>query len=261
VDLARHGARVLVVGRGESAAAVTREITAAGGDAVACVADARDGERIAGAALAAFGTIDALIVSAGVVRDRSFGKMSREEWSEVLSVHVDGAFSCAHAAWAPMTKQGGGAILFTTSGAGMHGNFGQANYAAAKGAILGLTRSLALEGAPRKIRVNAIAPMALTAMTERVFPEPLRAALRVEHVSPIALALVHPSSPETGAIVETGGGWASTMRWERSAGVRFAPLDLEHVLSRWPEVRSFASGSDHPQTTADSLRAAMGTLS
>ena len=152
LDLARHGARVLVVGRGESAAAVTREIVATGGDAVACVADARDGDRIVKGALAAFGRIDALIVNAGIVRDRSFAKMSREEWSEVLSVHVDGAFSCARAAWEPMSKQGGGAILFTTSGAGMHGNFGQANYAAAKGAILGLARSLALEGASRKIR-------------------------------------------------------------------------------------------------------------
>ncbi len=258
LDLARHGARVLVVGRGDSAATVTREIVAAGGDAVSCVADARDGDRISAAALAAFGRIDGLIVNAGIVRDRSFGKMSREEWSEVLSVHVDGAFSCARAAWEPMSEQGGGAILFTTSGAGMHGNFGQANYAAAKGAILGLTRSLALEGASRKIRVNAIAPMALTAMTERVFPEPLRTALRAEHVSPIACALVHPRGTETGAIIETGGGWASAMRWERSAGVRFAPPDVESVLSRWGEVRSFEAGSDHPQTTADSLSAAMG---
>ena len=176
LDLGRAGANVVVAGRGGSAAAVAAEIRAEGGGAVACVADVRDGQRIIDCALATYGRVDGVIVNAGIVRDRSFGKLTTEDWSEVLSVHIDGAVACAKAVWGPMSGQKSGRILFTTSGAGMHGNFGQANYAAAKGAIIGLTRSLAIEGAARGIYVNAIAPMATTAMTSldpRVFqPDP-----------------------------------------------------------------------------------------
>lgn len=258
LDLGKAGARVVVAARSDAAIAVVEEIRTAGGIATACQADARQGERIVETALAAYGRIDGMIVNAGVTRDRSFGKMSSDDWTEVLSIHVDGAFSCARAAWAPMSEQRQGHILLTTSGAGMHGNFGQSNYAAAKGAIIGLTRSLALEGASRNIRVNAIAPMALTGMTEKVFDAELRAALKPEHVSPVALALVHPSSTETGAIIETGGGWVSKMRWERSKGVRLPGMSAESLLAHWNEMGRFDEEADHPQTTLDSLNATLG---
>jgi NAD(P)-dependent dehydrogenase (short-subunit alcohol dehydrogenase family) len=261
LDLGKAGARVVVAARSEAAIAVVEEICAAGGIATACQADARQGDRIVETALAAYGRIDGMIINAGITRDRSFGKMSSDDWTEVLSVHVDGAFSCARAVWAPMSEQRHGHILLTTSGAGMHGNFGQSNYAAAKGAIIGLTRSLALEGASRNIRVNAIAPMALTGMTERVFDAELRAALKPEHVSPVALALVHPSSTETGAIIETGGGWVGKMRWERSKGVRLPDMSAESLLAHWNDASRFDEEADHPQTTTDSLNAALGRRS
>ena len=194
LDLGARGARVLVVSRSESAAAVAAEIVAAGGTAVAFIADARDGGLIVEATLTAFGRLDALLVNAGITRDKGFGKMTAEDWDEVTSIHLDGAFACAKAAWQPMIDGGGGAMLFTTSGAGMHGNFGQANYAAAKAGIMGLAKSLAREGARQRIRVNAIAPMALTSMTEGVFTPELKAALSTEAVSPVALASRHTST-------------------------------------------------------------------
>lgn len=258
IDLARVGARVVVAGRSNAVNQVVEQICGAGGAAIACIADAREGERIVEAALTAYGRIDAMIVNAGITRDRSFAKMSKEDWSEVLSIHVDGAFSCARAVWGPMSQQQSGRILFTTSGAGMHGNFGQCNYAAAKGAIIGLMRSLAFEGAPRNIKVNAIAPMALTAMTERIFDDKLRAALKPELVSPVALALIHPHSTETGAIIETGGGWISKMRWERSKGVRLPDISVETVLAHWGEISRFDEAADYPQTIMDCLYAALG---
>jgi NAD(P)-dependent dehydrogenase (short-subunit alcohol dehydrogenase family) len=260
LDLAAAGAKVLVAGRSESACDVVREIEARGETAVAHVADVRDAKPLVDAALANFGRIDALIVNAGLVRDRTFAKMTLAEWDEVVSVHLDGARACVAAAWPHFLAQEGGRIVLTTSGAGLHGNFGQANYSAAKAAVIGLARSLALEGAGRNVHVNAVAPMALTGMTEAIFSPDLATALTPEGVSPYVLALAHPSCRENGSVIEAGGGWASKLRWERSAGLRLAPheLDVRTVLRRWDEVVDFDRGSDHPVTTAEALRAAAG---
>jgi len=260
LDLAAAGAKVLVAGRSDSACDVAQEIRARGETAVAHVGDVRDAKPVVDAALASFGRIDALIVNAGHVRDRTFAKMTLAEWDEVVSVHLDGARACVAAAWPHFLAQEGGRIVLTTSGAGLHGNFGQANYSAAKAAVIGLARSLALEGATRDVHVNAVAPMALTGMTEAVFSPDLAAALTPEGVSPYVLALAHPSCRENGSVIEVGGGWASKLRWERSAGLRLPrdQLDLRTVLRRWDEVVDFGRGSDHPATTADALRAAAG---
>lgn len=258
LDLGAAGARVLVASRSDAALAVAHEIQAAGGTAQGVAVDARDGDAIVAAALKSFGRIDALIVNAGITRDRSFANMARAEWDEVLDVHLNGAFACAKSVWESMRRQRSGAILFTTSGAGLHGAFGQANYAAAKAGIIGLTRTLAVEGERAGIRVNALAPMASTSMTEGVFSADLKAGLRVEDVSPYALTLIHPDCPANGQVIEAGGGWAAAMRWERSLGVRLERPDARTVLSRWSEVTDFDAGSDLPATTLDCLCAAMG---
>ncbi len=257
-DLGLAGARVVVASRSANADLVADDVRAAGGTAAAIVADARDGDAIVAGALAAFGHIDALIVNAGIVRDRSFARMTAEDWREVIDVHLNGSFACARAAWAPMKAAGGGAILLTTSGAGMHGAFGQANYAAAKGGMIGLAKTLAIEGERANIRVNAIAPMAQTAMTDAVFPDDLKARLRTEDLSPFALALIHPDCDLTGAVIETGGGWAAAMRWERSVGIRLSRPDPAAALAALSAAADFTRGSDSPSSTADSLGAAMG---
>lgn len=260
LDLAAAGAQVFVAGRSKNVEGVAEEIRASGGVAAAYVGDVRDAEPFIEEALSRFGRLDALIVNAGVVRDRTFAKTTLADWDEVLSVHLDGARACAAAAWPHFLARESGRIVLTTSGAGLHGNVGQAGYSAAKAALVGFARSLALEGSRYNVRVNAVAPMALTGMTEAIFSPELATALTPEGVSPYVLALAHPSCRETGAVIEVGGGWASKLRWERSAGLRLGPheLDARTVLRRWDEVIDFSRGSDNPATTADALRAAAG---
>jgi NAD(P)-dependent dehydrogenase (short-subunit alcohol dehydrogenase family) len=259
LDLAAAGAAVVVNARHEDAAGhVVAEIEAAGGRAVPAVCDAREGEGIVAAAVEAFGRLDVLVANAGAVRDRTFRKLGDQDWNEVLDVHLGGAYRLCAAAWPHLTGQGSGSIVLTTSGAGLHGNFGQANYAAAKGGIISLAKTLATEGARYGVRVNAIAPMAATDMTREVFGTggPL-SQLLADQVSPYVLALAHRNCPLTGQVVEAGGGWASVLRWERSAGIRlpahFTPAD---VAARWNDITDFGRGSDHPATTRDSLDAA-----
>lgn len=245
IDLASNGANVVLTGRSSDAQTVAADIRSGGGKAIAVRCDIRDPQPFVDAALGEYGAIDGLVVNAGIVRDRSFAKMSGEEWSDVIDVHLGGSFACAKAVWEPMTAQRRGAIVFTTSGAGLHGAFGQANYAAAKAGIIGLMKTLAIEGERIGIRANAIAPMALTEMTGGVFSDRMKGGLRPEHVSPFLLALLDPASTRTGEIVECGGGWGAQMRWQRSVG-------------GGPEAIEFGAGFDLPQTTADSLGAALG---
>lgn len=256
LDLAKHGARVLLAGRSSTVHQVAREIRQSGGTAMSVIADAMEGQYIIDSAIKAFGNVNALIVNAGITRDRSFRKMSTHEWDEVMSVHLGGAFACTKAAWAHFVGAGGGHILLTTSGAAFHGNFGQANYSAAKGAIIGLTKSLAIEGKKYGIKVNAIAPMASTEMTKDIFTDTQKTWLRAELVSPVALWLVHPGTEESGTIIECGGGWASALRWQRSKGARWGDITLEKVLRDGDEVLNFEQGYDFPTSTEDSLMSA-----
>lgn len=244
-DLARAGANLVLTGRDEAVAAAADDIRAGGGIALPVQCDIRDPAPFVDAALAEYGAIDSLVVNAGIVRDRSFAKMTAEEWSEVIEVHLGGSFACAKAAWPVMSSQGRGSIVLTTSGAGMHGAFGQANYAAAKGGIIGLMKTLAIEGARIGIRANAIAPMALTDMTDGVFTDRMKDRLRPEQISPFLIALLDPSSEKTGEIIECGGGWGAQLRWQRSAGGSARDVEFD---------RDF----DLPRTTADSLGAALG---
>jgi NAD(P)-dependent dehydrogenase (short-subunit alcohol dehydrogenase family) len=260
LDLAAAGAQVLVAGRGESAAAVAEEIRHAGGSARACIADVREGERIVAATLAAFGRLDGMIVNAGILRDHSFGKMPEEDWKEIFDVHVHGTFSCVRAAWPLMREQRHGQIVLTTTSGALYPSFGQSNYLSAKGAIISMTQALALEGAPRGIRVNAVAPIAMTRLTAGLFDERKAAAMPVEAVSPFVLALLHPDCPENGATLEVGGGWAAKVRWERSLGRRFPREDwaAAAVLAGWDDVVRFDERATHPTTPAESVAACMG---
>ncbi|MBA2638045.1 MAG: SDR family NAD(P)-dependent oxidoreductase [Solirubrobacterales bacterium] len=209
LELARRGARVVVNDvRPQQAQAVVAEIVQAGGEAAAnsaSVSTVDGGRAIVQAALDAFGTVDVVINNAGIVRDRSFAKMSPEEVEAVLDVHLRGAFHVTQPAFAVMRERGYGRVLFVTSGSGLFGNFGQANYAAAKMGVVGLARTLAIEGANYGIRANAIAPLAHTPMTDGLFGGAIE-DFRPEEVVPMALFLVAEECGLTGEVFSAGGG-------------------------------------------------------
>ena len=209
LELARHGARVLVndIG-GSTAETVAGEIRRQGGDALAVAGDvtrSEEMEAMAAQAVVRWGRIDILVNNAGILRDRTFSKMSLDDFRLVMDVHVMGAVHCTRAVWAQMQEQQYGRIVMTTSSSGLYGNFGQSNYGTAKMALVGLMQTLALEGAKRNIRVNCLAPSAATAMTESVLPAEALARLTPGHVSPGLIALVDEPAP-TRMILLAGAG-------------------------------------------------------
>ena len=216
--LAARGARVVVndlggtldgQGAGATAAqAVVDEIRAAGGQAMvngASVTDAVAVQSMVDEAIAAWGRVDILVNNAGILRDKSFAKMDLADFRLVLEVHLMGAVNCSKAVWELMRAQNYGRIVMTTSSSGLYGNFGQANYGAAKMALVGLMQTLAIEGAKNNIRVNCLAPTAATRMTEHLLPEAVLQLLRPEAVTPGLLALVAEDAP-TRAILCAGAG-------------------------------------------------------
>jgi NAD(P)-dependent dehydrogenase (short-subunit alcohol dehydrogenase family) len=214
LELARHGARVVVNdlgGRGGDVApaqAVVDEIRHAGGHAMLHIGDVTrpaDMEGMVAQALAAWERVDILVNNAGVLRDRTFAKMSLDDFRFVFDVHVMGAVNATRAVWGQMQTQNYGRVVFTTSSSGLYGNFGQSNYGAAKMALVGLMQTLALEGAKRNVRVNCLAPSAATAMTQGVLPPEALARLTPERVSPGLVALVGDDAP-TRMILLAGAG-------------------------------------------------------
>ena len=216
--LAKRGAKVLVNDLGgavdgsggsvSAAQAVVDEIRAAGGEALAngaSVTDFAAVEAMVQQAIDAWGRVDILVNNAGILRDKSFSKMDMADFRLVVDVHLIGAANCCKAVWPHMVAQQYGRILMTTSSTGLYGNFGQANYGAAKLAQVGLMQTLAIEGAKYHIHVNALAPTAATRMTESLFPPQILDALQPEAVVPAMLVLVHESAP-TRTILCAGGG-------------------------------------------------------
>jgi len=238
--LARHGARVVVNDLGPGAASVTKEILDAGGEARAALGSVTDADfvqRMVDDALSAWGRTDILVNNAGILRDKSFAKMSLDDFRLVVDVHLMGAAHCIKAVWETMRTQKYGRIVMTTSSSGLYGNFGQANYAAAKMGLVGLMQTLALEGAKHDIRVNCIAPTAATQMMEGILPDAQLAMLRPELVSPAVLALVSEAAP-TRAIVCAGAGGFELANITLTQGIHLAgPLpSAEALLARWAQI-------------------------
>ncbi|NLA68166.1 MAG: SDR family NAD(P)-dependent oxidoreductase [Gammaproteobacteria bacterium] len=239
--LARKGARVVVNDLGaEQAAGVAAEIRAAGGDAVSAVASVTDEAAVAamaGRVLDDWGRIDILVSNAGILRDKSFGKMELDAFREVVNVHLMGAAICCKAVWGTMRAQGHGRIVLTTSSSGLWGNFGQANYGAAKMALVGLMQTLAIEGDRYGIRVNCLAPTARTRMMEGILPEDQLAVLDPALVSPALLPLVVDDAPSR-AIVCAGGGHFARAQVTLSQGRHLGGGDDagERLVAAWNEV-------------------------
>jgi NAD(P)-dependent dehydrogenase (short-subunit alcohol dehydrogenase family) len=257
LELARHGARVVVNDMGASARAVADEICAAGGSAIACVGDVTrydDMEAMAATALSAFGRIDILVNNAGILRDRTFAKMPLDEFRLVLDVHVMGSVNATKAVWLHMQAQEYGRIVMTTSSSGLYGSFGQSNYGAAKMALVGLMQTLALEGAKRNVRVNCLAPSAMTAMTEGLLAEEAVGVLTPERVSPGLIALVGEDAP-TRMILLAGGGSFECAHITMTRGIHIGDADdpAEALCGRLDQVQAQegqlipASGWEQPQ--------------
>jgi multifunctional beta-oxidation protein len=186
-----------------------------------------------------------LINNAGILRDVSFKNMKDQDWDLIFKVHVKGSYKCARAAWPYFRKQKYGRVINTASAAGLFGNFGQANYSAAKLAMVGFTETLAKEGAKYNIICNVIAPVAASRMTETVMPPDVLALMKPEWVVPLVAVLVHKNNTsESGSIFEVGGGHIAKLRWERSKGL-LCKCDETYtpsaVLKKWERVTDFSS--------------------
>lgn len=241
LELARRGADVLVNdlggsldGRGSSDSAAQRvvdEITALGGSAAPnydTVATSAGGQAIVSAAVAAFGRVDILVNNAGILRDKAFHKMDDAMIDAVIDVHLKGALFVSRPAFALMRDQGYGRIINTTSASGLFGNFGQANYGAAKAGLVGLTRVLALEGAGHDIKVNAIAPIASTRMTQDILGE-LQARVSPESVSPMVAYLAHEECSVNGNVYSVAGGRIARIFVAETFGVVLADNSAEAI--------------------------------
>ncbi len=246
------GARVVVndlggSGSGEGSDAtvadgVVAQIRAAGGEALANPDSVTDGDKIVQCALDTFGRIDVVVNNAGILRDKSFHKMSDDDWDLVYQVHLKGAYKVSRAAFPHMRDQGYGRFVMTTSAAGIYGNFGQANYSACKLALHGLSQTI------------AASRLMGTVMDEKAMD-----LLKPEVVSPLVAWLCHESCDSTGGLFEVGAGWISRVRWERSQGAYFDPAGFaaDDVQAAWQKINDF-SDATHPSCTAATMKAIGG---
>lgn len=239
--LAQRGARVVVNDlNGAAAEELCALVVAAGGDAIANsanVADVAEVDQMVAAAVDRWGGVDILVNNAGVLRDRSFAKMDLADFRLVIDVHLMGSVNCTKAVWDGMRARNYGRILFTTSSSGLYGNFGQANYSAAKMALVGLMQTLAIEGERHNIRVNCLAPSAATAMTNDLYPADALVGLGPEMVSPAVVALVADDAP-TRRILLGGAGCFEQAHVTMTKGIYLGSGDdiADELLRRVDEV-------------------------
>ena len=263
--LAARGARVVVndfgraanAGAPSAADAVVAEIRAAGGDAVAdhaSVADEAAVRAMVAATVDRWGRLDIVVNNAGILRDKTFGKMDLADFRLVLDVHLMGSVHCTHAAWPVMRAQQYGRVVFTTSSSGLYGNFGQANYGAAKMALVGLMQTLAIEGAKDGIRVNCLAPTAATRMTEGLLPPAVLERIAPAAVTPGLLHLVGDDAP-TKTILCAGAGSFECAHVTLTRGLHLGTgADVpEQIGARWADICD-RDGEQVPASGADQGR-------
>nr|CAD7423672.1 unnamed protein product [Timema monikensis] len=230
---------------------VVQEIRSKGGKAAANYNSVEDGEKIIQTALDNFGRIDVVVNNAGILRDRSFARISDTDWDLIQQVHLKGTFKTTQAAWPHFRKQNYGRVIVTSSNSGLYGNFGQANYAAAKIGVVGLSSTLAIEGRKNNIHCNAIVPTAASRMTEDILPPDFFAELKPELIAPVVVWLCHESCSETGSIIEAAAGWAGKSYLVRSQGslLRSKITDNvtpEDVKEHWGTVTDMSNAKHYP---------------
>jgi NAD(P)-dependent dehydrogenase (short-subunit alcohol dehydrogenase family) len=252
LELARLDARVVVNDLGGAvdgsassqtpAEEVCAEIRKAGGEAVPSfdsVASMAGGQAMVRKALDTWGRLDALVCNAGILRDRTLHNMSEDDWDAVFAVHIKGCFTLMHAAWPVFRERRYGRVVLATSSSGLYGNFGQANYAAAKAAMIGLMNVAKLEGEKYNIAVNLIGPGASTRMTQGLVSDEMAARMTPDHVAPVVAYLASSACQDSGYIIEAVAGRYNRASVVRGRGIGFDPAerkDVSWVAAHWDEI-------------------------
>ncbi|GMG44265.1 unnamed protein product [Ambrosiozyma monospora] len=266
LQYAQRGAKVVVNDLGgtlggsgssnKAADLVVSEIESKGGIAVANYDNiVTNPTGILQTAINSFGRVDILINNAGILKDASFAKMTQKQFEDVLDVHLNGAFKLTQLCWPIFQKQKFGRVVMTASPAGLYGNFGQANYSAAKLGLVGLCETLAKEGVKYNIKVNAIAPLAKSRMTETILPPDVLNKLLPEKIAPLVLYLTSDIVDSSGSIYEVAAGLFAQIRWERSGGLYLNPnksFTPEAILNKLKDISSFdPSTTEYPTQLND----------
>jgi len=266
LQLAERGAKVVVNdlggnvdgtgGSSEAADKVVEEIKAAGGEAISngsSVTDKSGVNKLVEDTMSAFGRIDILINNAGVLRDKSFAKVTLDDFEFVVDVHLMGSVYCTKAVWPIMVEQNYGRIVMTSSSSGIFGNFGQSNYGAAKMGVVGLMNTLKIEGKKYNIKVNSLVPVAATRMTENLgMPDAVFESLKPETVSPAVIFMSSENAPD-GAMISAGAGVFAKAEIVHSEGIALKGdnLNADMLADKWSEVadmqngKALLSGAEH----------------
>ncbi|NKB97163.1 MAG: SDR family NAD(P)-dependent oxidoreductase [Pseudomonadales bacterium] len=256
--LAEAGAKVVFssTGKSNSGAQAEEEMRGLGVDVTHMPIVAEEADLLVDKVVSECGRIDAIVHNGGFVHDKTLRKMSDEQWQAVVGVHLDAAFKLSRAAWPHFEAVGGGRLVFISSSAGLYGNFGQANYAAAKLGLYGLAQTIELEGAALNICANVVAPFGATELNSANMDEARKDVLKTEYVAPIVAYLAHLECTESGGLFEASAGSFKKVRWQQSSGLVLdtsQPVGIDDVASGWAAVCDFASPS-YPSEMRESLR-------
>ncbi|MCS5572841.1 MAG: SDR family NAD(P)-dependent oxidoreductase [Pseudomonadales bacterium] len=253
---ANAGATVILNSTTDDDGGTAQAINDAGGKAIHMSGLVEEPDALIEKILIECGRIDAIIHNAGFVRDKTLRKMSDQQWDEVMGVHLTASFRLSRAVWPHFEEQGGGRIVLISSASGLYGNFGQANYAAAKIGMYGLARSIAWEGGRTNITCNCVCPVGATTMNSANWSGEDKRIRKAEYVAPLVVYLAHEDCQESGTIFEASAGSFKKLRWERTEGLNVYPeqdtLDINTIAENWDKITDF-SESEHPLHMGDSL--------
>jgi NAD(P)-dependent dehydrogenase (short-subunit alcohol dehydrogenase family) len=262
IELAKRGCKILLNDMNKTnLAATAAEIKAQGGIVAENSHNVLDGNLIYDDCIKYFGNVDILINNAGILRDKSFAKLEKNQWKDVIDVHLNGTFALTHSCFPRMVQNNYGRIINVSSGAGLYGNFGQANYSTAKMGIVGFTNTVSKEGDKYNVKCNAIAPIAATAMTATILPPAMMNSLDPKHVAPFVAYLASENCKVNGKIFELGANWYSCVRLQRSKGVHVGtdaqPATLEEISANIDSIIDFDEDATFPTAITDALKEIM----